>query len=397
MARILVNFKKLVKNYIKKKVKNYKVIQNINLDVTQNQKKILFIYLNQTLYQNISKNLAHTNYLESSIMIKVLIENNFCIDILKVNDMLSIQPIKNKKYDYILGFGDNFYEMGKFNMEAKKILYLTENPPEISLKKELERLKYFQQRKGIKSSLTRSGQFYKEKHFTNIDYCITLGEEKFHEYKHYKTYRMLPTGLYNENFNIKNIKNTRGKPNYLWFGSNGAIHKGLDILLDVFKDRGDINLYIAGLNKKDEKILKIPRRNNIQNLGFLKVNSYEFIDTINKCDYVILPSCSEATSTSVLTCMRHGVIPIVQNDIGFNHMRDEYVYILDEFSIEYINNFLNDLIKIDKNKILEKRLKIYEFANYKFTLGCFKKNFNNIINKIVSEASGNRKESKHDK
>jgi hypothetical protein len=60
------------------------------------------------------------------------------------------------------------------------------------------------------------------------------------------------------------------KNNFLWFGSKGTINKGLDLLLDIFGQNGDLNLYIWGLTKKSKFKLRF-RKNNILNCN-IKLN-----------------------------------------------------------------------------------------------------------------------------
>lgn len=53
---------------------------------------------------------------------------------------------------------------------------------------------------------------------------------------------------------IKSISSSRR--NFLWFGSVGLIHKGLDIVIDAFKELPDLSLNVYGLDKKSMVYLK---------------------------------------------------------------------------------------------------------------------------------------------
>lgn len=369
-----------LKNTLNKKLKNYRVLQNINKDYTKNQKSILIIYLDDNYY-NTNVNRNHTNQIESQQIVKVLSELDFCIDLTSCMNDLALDIIGNKSYDYILGLGDIFYEMCKRNPKAIKILYATENPPWISTPKELERINYFYERTGRKEVITRSNIFYKREHFEDIDFCITLGEIKYYNDCLFKTYRMYPTFLENKKFKLT----YRGKcnKNFLWFGSNGAIHKGLDILIDIFKKQKDYNLYICGMSDRDKKIIDW-KHNNIINLGRVDVYSEEFIKIINECDYLLFPSCSEATSTAVLTVMRHGVIPIVTEGIGFDSFSDKCI-LLNDFKKEYIEDLILKQISNDYNEIYDMRNNIIDFTKKKFNITEFTKSFELIMRDIIKQ------------
>jgi hypothetical protein len=369
------NVKKNIKHIINKKVANYEFIENVNKSYIKNQKTILFIYLNNNYYINKNKKTSHTNIFEAQQLIKVLSELDFCIDIVSCFNDMAIEIIRNKKYDYIFGMGNLFYEACKVNKDAKKILYVTENPPWISFKNEKERIDYYFKRTGKIVNITRSGIFYKDNDFNNINYCITLGEEYYYRNFHFKTYKMYPTFLENKIYELKYRGYT--SKDFLWFGSNGAIHKGLDLLIDIFTIRKDLNLYICGLSDNDREILNI-NSENIFDLGKIDVQEKQFTDICDKCDFMIFPSCSEATSTAVLTTMRHGLIPVVTKGIGFDSFAD-YCTLLNDYKIEYIQDIIDDCISTNYDYIYNKRKKVQEFAINKFSLEKFTSNFKNIM------------------
>lgn len=62
-----------------------------------------------------------------------------------------------------------------------------------------------------------------------------------------------PSGFINRN--VDNCPAGGDGCDFLWFGSAGAIHKGLDILLDTFKNVPKGELYIAGLCKDEVWLL----------------------------------------------------------------------------------------------------------------------------------------------
>jgi len=63
-------------------------------------------------------------------------------------------------------------------------------------------------------------------------------------------YQLFPTGIINSDFKfkVKNYAQTRN--NFLWLGTDAFVHKGLDLLIDVFSKRDDVVLHICGITKK---------------------------------------------------------------------------------------------------------------------------------------------------
>jgi hypothetical protein len=104
----------------------------------------------------------------------------------------------------------------------------------------------------------------------------------------------------------------KDQKSFLYFGGNGNIVKGLDLAIEAVTGT-DIQLYICA-EPESEYCPKLPP--NVHPMGFVKVGSKEFQNLTSKCGYVILPSSSEGCATSVTTCMRRGLVPIVTKETG---------------------------------------------------------------------------------
>ena len=78
-----------------------------------------------------------------------------------------------------------------------------------------------------------------------------------------KVYQLDVNALYDECGPINKIhKNIKQK--FLWFGSTGAIHKGLDILVDAFRYLPDFQLDVYGASLEEIKDIKLPRNVKIR-------------------------------------------------------------------------------------------------------------------------------------
>lgn len=368
-----------IKNYIKKKVRKYNMVLNINKDFTRKQKKVLIIYVHNMFISDF-KEVYHSQIYEATQIVKAFINRGYEIDVVNVNEDNAFDIIKCKQYDIVFGLGELFYKMSLINSQAIKILYLTENHPEFSYKKESERVDYYNKRNHKKETISRTNLYFKNKYFDICNYVIAMGNIDELENREMKFYRISPTGLLNSKFEYQSVRE-ESKKNFLWFGSDGAIHKGLDILYEVFSNRTDVNLYICGLNKIEKKRLGIKKRKNIFVFNKIDVKSDFFIELCKKCCWIIYPSCSEAMSTSVLTCMLHGLIPIVIKENGFEKLEDN-AYFLKEYKVDYIEKFITDISAKTVSEIEEKRIKMYKFAREKFVLDKFNHDFNKILDEM---------------
>ncbi|MDD3138154.1 MAG: glycosyltransferase [Lachnospiraceae bacterium] len=365
---------------------HYYIFQNVNLDLVEtNQKRILISYIYDNF--NISlKNIKHTNILEAAVINKCFIDFGYSVDIMHCQDTEHLKILKNKKYDVIFGFGEPFRMACSFNENAKKIVYLTESEPTCSLRNELARIDYYRERHNKKIPLSRSGKYYKEDDITLADYAICLGNDFTKQgyevaYKGIKIKSLQPTGMFNNYFNIQYTVPQR---NFLWFGSVGAVHKGLDILLDVFKNKPNFKLYIAGLDSSDMHLLNNYKNClNIINCGFVSVQSNDFLELISQVSFVILPSASEGMSTSVLTCMKHGLIPVVTRNTGID-VCDFGIY-LEDYKIDYVSQALNDIVSMKDDEINAMRQKVYNYSKDRFNVGKFRLDLKHILDEILNE------------
>lgn len=372
--------KLLLKKFLNTKIKT-PYIKNINLDLTKIQKRVLISYIDYFSTLNLNKGIYHTNVLESIQIINVFKEKGYVIDIIHCNATECIKFISMEKYDIIFGFGEVFYKISKLNSNAKKIIYVTENHPKFSQDKETERNSYFFERTGKKIKLKRSGVFYKEKHFENIDYAIVMGElEPFEKYE-FKKYQIFPTGFLNEKYFFMKRDLKKSRNNFLWLGSTGAIHKGLDLLIEVFSKNKNLNLHICGFNANEKNVV-IPKLENIKNYGRINIKNDIFLKLVDSCSYIILPSCSEGCATSILTGMLHSMIPVVIKDTGFSRLKENAIF-LNDYKLEILEKEIKEL-SLREIKDLDHK-KIYEYARKNFTLENFTREFNKIIEDILNE------------
>ena len=170
----------------------------------------------------------------------------------------------------------------------------------------------------------------------------------------------------------------------MWFGSWGAIHKGLDILLDVFKGLPTAKLYIAGLQSSEKWLLDGYRQcDNIVDLGFLDVRSAEFLELMTKISYCILPSASEAMSTSVLTCMRHGLIPVITPACGIDV--EGYGYLIEDYHVEAITMLVIALMQVPEKERYRRKQAVFADANEKYSLETFSNKMRDFVRSFAEE------------
>lgn len=366
---IKAQMKSLLKKLHLERIGGERFLSDMNRDCTKDQKKILLCYLDyQRTAWELRQNFGHTNRQEMMQMIKICIENDWCVDVCGCNDRNAKEQIRSDYYDYILGFGENFRYAKEKNPKALAILYMTENPYHISYQREAERIRYFKERTGRDFHLERTGVYYQKDDEKNTDAIICLGEESYFPADK-KVMRIWPSALKNPAFTLDFSR--KEKKNFLVYGVDGFVHKGNDILVEIFAKHPDWNLYLCGargVEKAKEAGYQLPA--NVHAVGFVNTLSEQFNEIVGKCYYLLLLSCSEGLSTAVLTGMRHGMLPVVSKGIGLDDL-DAYCSYFDDFHLETVEKKLEQLIsdEFSQEELVEKSKNIIAYADthYKLT------------------------------
>ena len=112
-------------------------------------------------------------------------------------------------------------------------------------------------------------------------------------------------------------------PEFLWFFGSGAVHKGLDRVLEVFAAEPGLTLHVAGnisgeqdfLDAYQHELNELP---NIHFHGMVEPTSRAFSKLTGRCIAFIAPSCSEGMSTACATLLQVGLYPIISRETGIS-------------------------------------------------------------------------------
>ncbi|XNS90235.1 glycosyltransferase [Vibrio cyclitrophicus] len=324
----------------------------------------------------------HTSYNEVFNYVKVLNELGYIVDVFNYDDRLINIKVKGE-YSYIFGFGKSFDKLVSENPTARNTMLLTESSPDFSIQEEKRRWESFESRKPNLSvpRLYRSGKFYSRSMIEQAESCLLIGNHTtVSSYRGYinenEIYTIDATAL--PTMNLPQKKDfSKAKKNFLWLGSGGAIHKGLDLLVDAFSSPllKDCNLIICGAKDSEIKVFgRLP--SNVKNFGFVNVNSEVFYSILEDTAFIILPSCSEGMSTSVLTGIKHGLIPIITRETGVSC--DDAV-IIDDLSISAIEDKILEQSRRDDSILSSLSNKLLVENEYKYTK---KNHYNSVRDKL---------------
>ncbi|MBP9187649.1 MAG: glycosyltransferase [Bacteroidia bacterium] len=368
------------KTYFKKNVFN-----------TNYKKHVLVSYLSNPF--NSGTQNKHTNHIECKLACEVLNELNYNVDVI---DYDHPSPILFKKYDLIYGFGNQF-EQSFYDQDfkGKRIMYSPGCNTVYSNLVSCVRLKEYTKIGGqLNPHLVRTTNdaWPLQKYLSDAIICqgndfVLNTYKSMDEHTNYYQINCFPlSSTQPKNTLQKDFK--LAKYNLLWFGSQGSVHKGLDIALEIIEKNPKLKLYIRGLNTNHEQEIITRYQHLINNkqvniAQYVDVNSAEFTSLMQTCGGVIFPSASEGGAAALLTVMTHGgLVPIITKACGLDI--DHLGFIAEECTLysveEQLNKYLNtsddDLLKLSQT-IKEEINKTYNTVNYK-------NNIRQLFTKILS-------------
>lgn len=179
------------------------------------------------------------------------------------------------------------------------------------------------------------------------------------------------------------------RKHFLWFGSSGAIHKGLDLLIDIFSERCDIYLHICGLSPDEKDFLSfydktLENCQNIVNHGFIDITSQAFQKLMYLCGAVVFPSVSEGGAASVLNTLANGgLIPIISKSTGLD--LENYGIVFEKTCSGVVEQKINGFMKLSKSAIEEMSYEVKKHVRDVYSYKEYLENLDKLIGSIIQQ------------
>ena len=331
---------------------------------------------------------SHTAYWEALQMAKTYLEFGYCVDVISAGDAGGFLP--QKQYALFVGHRHNFERVARrLNTDCVKVLHCDVAHWLFHNSANSSRLLALQRRKGI--TLPQLKVQVPNLAIERADCATILGNEFT-----ISTYRYANKPIYRVPISApvlypwpegKDFEACRRR--FLWLGSNGFVHKGLDLVLEAFAAMPEYHLTVCGPIKDEvEKDFEqtfykeLYQTSNIHTVGWVDVDSPEFIQIANGCVALIYPSCSEGGGGSVIACMHAGLIPIVSYESSVDI--DTFGVLLRHCSIEKIRDSLRMVASLPAQKLEEWARKAWEFARANHTRKIFADEYSKVAGTILS-------------
>jgi len=337
---------------------------------------------------------SHTQYWDCSQIAKTFLELGYSVDVI---DSRNATFIPKKQYSYFIGHRINYERIaGLLGGGCIKIAHLDTAHWVFNNYSTYLRKLELQQRKGIT---------IKESHrlielnlaIEEADYAVTYGNRFA-----FDTYRYANKPLFRVPMSTcavfpwqEHKDYDACRSNFVWFGSGGFVHKGLDVVLEAFADMSESHLYVCGPLQKEKDFIKgyyteLYQTPNIHAVGWVDVEGPEFREIVSKCIGLVYASCSESGGGSVVTCMHAGLIPLVSYESSVDV--DDFGIIFKDNSVNTIKNTVHMVSNLPSDQLRQMARKAWECARANYTRDKFTEEYKRVVLTIMGKAENQKSE-----
>lgn len=332
---------------------------------------------------------AHTHHSESLLIARAWLERGFDVDIIDYRNNVFVP---RKDYRIFVCARTQFDRLAPLLPQGCiKIAHLDTAHFLFNNHAAFERALDLQRRRGVTCTSIRIVE--SNRAIELADYGALLGDEFSRQTYAYAGKRIyclpVPTlGTYprpdRKDFDVVRRR-------FLWFGSTGFVHKGLDRVLEAFNGMPDLELAVCGPIDQEAEFAEIYgkelyRSPNIRTVGWVDVAGPEFLRVANDCAALVFPSCAESQSGSSLTCMQAGLIPILSREAGIE-TRDFGITLADS-SIPEIQRAVRHVAGLPATALHRMACATHDYARSHHTLEEYEKAYRAMVEELLERGPG---------
>jgi len=336
---------------------------------------------------------SHTSQWRCLLMARVFLDLGYSVDVIDSHNHV-FQP--KKPYALFVGHRINFDRIvGLLNADCIKIAHLDTAHWVYNNCATYRRKLELQQRRGI--TIKGSDRIVEQTLALEHADCVTVCGNDFNintlRYSRKPIYKLpqAPPTVYPW---LDDKEFAACRASFLWFSSHGFVHKGLDLVLEAFAEMPDYHLYVCGPLKKEVDFVAAYHKElyetpNIHVVGWVDVESQEFMMMAKQCLGVVYLSCSEAGGANVLICMHAGLIPLVSYESSVDV--EDFGVLFKDNSVKTIKSVVQMVSGLPSDQLQQMARKAWEFARANHTREKFTEEYNecilNIVGKVGSKES----------
>lgn len=178
---------------------------------------------------------------------------------------------------------------------------------------------------------------------------------------------------------------------FVWFGSGGLVHKGLDLVLEAFAALPEHQLTVAGPVDRERdfeaafwrELYHLP---NIHTRGWVDALDGSLEALGREALGVVFPSCAEGGGGSVITCMHAGLVPLVSAGASVD-VETAWGVRLDETSVAGLRAAVTELAARPLAELEAMARRSWERARALHTRGHFARRYREVVAELIPLAA----------
>jgi len=173
---------------------------------------------------------------------------------------------------------------------------------------------------------------------------------------------------------------------FLWVGSTGLVHKGLDLVLEAFAGMPELELVVCGPIRRERAFEKafwkeLYETPNIHTVGWVDVAGDRFRKILDSCIGIVYPSCAEGGGGSVISCMHGGVLPVVTLTASVD-VAPDYGLLLPGASVTEIRDGVRNLAARPLEELEAMARQAWTFAREHHTREVFEREYRRFVGRL---------------
>lgn len=343
---------------------------------------VLFSYITYPFLRPEGEAEMHTNYWQCRLIAQMFLDKGYHVDVI---DWTNKTFIPRKKYAYVFDIHDNLERFLPYLPKScVKIVHLTTCEWRFNNAAEQRRLQDLEVRRGVKLKQRRA--LLPARGQELADAVSMFGNEiTAQTYPSSESFVRIPQST-NVLFPWIERDYAQAAKHFVWVGGAGMVHKGLDLVLEVFKDLPGYQLAIFGNVAGEADFEDLYRRElyespNIRCYGKIALTSDAFQEVAKHSAALMYPSCSESQAGAVIECMHAGLIPLITKECGVDVA--PFGTILSSVKVEDLRQEVIKIAESSPNDLQTRARQAWEYANTHHTREQFAKGYQAFIDSII--------------
>lgn len=347
--------------------------------------RVLLAYIvDSFLKSKLARVTTHTHFLEARLIAEMYLQHDFDIDVIdyRYGDFLP-----RREYRILVSARTHLASLAeRMPSTCLKIAHLDTSHYVFNNRATYQRVWALQQRRGFSSSSVRVVE--PNQAIERADVGAVLGNRRFT----LPTYAYAGKPLYSlpvvTDFSLPWVERdyADARRRFLWLGSGGLVHKGLDVTLEAFCRLPAFELSVCGPLAKEVEFCRqyareLYQQPNVRAFGWVDVISTQFIALAQHAVAFVYPSCAEGQAGAAILALRAGLIPIVSRETGVDV--DDFGLVLDDCQPQAIADAVQYLAQLPAAELRRRSRAAWEYAQAHHTPAAYRTAYGRMLAEIL--------------